>query len=382
MFDRGIFNECYFYNTSLKFTKFVLLEYVYQFDSMLFVTLFIAWFCLPAFAVQSLPPFVGKGSNAHLAAIPCIPPKVEESKTRYKQITTMAHSPQYNNVMELTSHLQYTSAIVDENFQDVPSDRNTALPKGWVAHNTVLKLQCSNGHYLSTDSSKSEFYARCYNGEVSACKYEPLAQQSAGMYSTYAGSEDLQSRIRGCLASERVIMPECRQMCDVTKFAGNENYTVNTDVQIFHDFNGFLLSGAESYATYYFVRPQSNILIQCVNETFLSHSTEDTKHTEFAVSCSPNGYVEYPNNGTEDPSQGHSMVCTSNHACTMPSDTHLRGIYRNGNFVEVNLIPHGGSVYLYCDKQRKVAQQHTLSCINGLLFPDTKYLCESEKPQP
>lgn len=339
-----------------------------------------------SFARESLPPYIAKGAKSHLATLPCdastiVDNKNINTKMNYKKMTSVAYNPQYNNIMELKRHGEFLTKVIDNDFQDSPSDRPSngqyPLPLGWIAHNSVTNIECQDGYYLSSDVNKNNFYARCYNGNMYSCLYEPLSIGANG--STYEGTGDINNRIRGCLESNMENMLYCRRMCDVTKFVDNINYRVETAITQYRDFIGFLSSGEEDYITYYLVKPQNNIEIKCTNNTFLANSTENNKQTQFAVSCNTDGYVEYPNNGVEDPSQGYSTICTSNYACIVPNnDEHLRGTYVDGNFTSVGIVPHGGSLYLYCNGTRSVINQNTISCLNGNLFPDIKYLCEND----
>jgi hypothetical protein len=294
------------------------------------------------------------------------------------KFTAIAYNPQYDDEQQLKSYSGETEVVVDENFQDSASNRTKTLPKGWLAHDSITKVQCTDSYYVeqptNVDTTSIDyttqgfFYARCSNGYMKTCHTDGSHQDNS--LTQYYQKYTVNATYKKCLTAKRDELLHCRKLCDVTHIHQNTNYQLSVTPTEFQDFIGFNNETAEEeYATYYYLKPQNNISVNCVNNTFLAHSTgDDDKFTTFSVTCNKDGYVATPEGDGES-------ACVDTYACNIPSDSSSVqwGLYKEGKWTSVNKVQHGAYVYVKCGSEEKF-----VTCMNGNLFPTEQYACIDE----
>ncbi len=292
------------------------------------------------------------------------------------KFTAIAYEPQYDENRQLTSYGNQTEVSVDENFQDSASNRTKTIPTGWLAHDSITKVECKDGYYVEQPSnvnnpdytSQGYFYARCSNGYMKTCHANDNHQDST--LTQYYQQYTANATYKKCLTSQRDDLLHCRPLCDVTHIHTNANYQLSVIPIESQDFIGFNAETMEEDdITYYYLRPQNDVSVNCVNNTFLTHSTSETDiFTTFSLSCNQDGYVETPDGDGE-------ATCVETYACNIPADTGTMqwGLYKNGKWTHINKIQHGAYVYVKCGSEEKF-----VTCMNGKLFPTEEYACTDE----
>ncbi len=299
-----------------------------------------------------------------------VPCKILEGQLNLKA-TTVAYEPTYDVDGQLTSHKTFEEKTANSTFKDGD------LPAGFLAHDTILKMECKDGYYIDNDTYMSQGYynAKCNNGYLYTCYLDNnhIDTTLQKFYLKYQGN----STHKKCLEATKANLIACRPLCDVTRLKNDTKYTINSSVKIYEvkDFTGFDTELNEVYVTYYYTIPQDSIAISCAGNTFLSHSTPGNEYKDFTVKCDKNGYIEYPNNGTEDIEGKISFTCVDAYSCMVPQDTSDKswGVYKKGIFERVNKIAHDSYVYVRCENNTN--DERSAMCVNGQMLPAGELVC-------
>lgn len=315
-------------------------------------------------------------------ATPCIMPLDQNWK-----FTAVAHNPEYDEAEQLTSYSKTDGVVIDKNFQDSSPQFNNTIPNGWTAHDTVFKVKCKKGYYVSNVSGVSTnyirqqyFMARCVSGYLKVC-HNNYDANMARYYTKYSGT------YKSCLQSQKSTMVECRKMCDVTRLHKDTEYNITgkSDIHTVYDFIGMDINGGPINIIYHYKPPKDNINVQCTGGNKLAHSTKlykgkqngvplyDIKNfIDFKVHCHKDGYITYPVDARD------RSVCLEGYACVVPSNDANRrfGVYRKGKWTWVPKTFHDSYVNIRCgtDKQN---DERILTCLNGNLLPDADLNCRT-----